>query len=593
MKMLQEFIIWGDVMKRLKLNIQFFAGSGSKSVRVDSSGSNYGTLSVSWSEDSNYNTANNTSKISLGASLYANTGSWSNISTPTLVLYWYDNRSNTDIEIAKQEVKTMSKRGTVSISGDYIATHRDDGSLRGYAKAVWIYDGKSSYVYKSGTATTDEVDCNTIPRKTSCPSISGNVAEVTTIKLSPASNSFTHTITYSFGSLSGTIATKTNLTSINWTMPTSFYAQIGSTGKNKKGTLTVTTYSGSTVVGSTSAEFTANVKESLAKLTITGVSFKDVNSNTTALTGNSNKIVANASTMRIAYKVSSPSGATITSLTVGGVKVENNSTYRDIVKPNANNTIKIVAVDSRGYTTTYESSVAAANWISYKPLTISANAVRPDAISGKATLGGSGNYWTGNFGSVANALTVKYRYKLKTDTNYSNWITLNTTINSSANTYSINSISPTGFDVNKVYDIQFIAIDKINTNGVPYNLILNKALPIAWWNGTTFNVNGTINSTSLESRKKDIKDFNGALEAVINSDIRLFSYKWEEEGQQHIGFIIPDLGGDYKLPEVVINENKDGIELYTMCSLLWKAVQEQQKEIEELKKSSFFNIKGE
>lgn len=100
--------------------------------------------------------------------------------------------------------------------------------------------------------------------------------------------------------------------------------------------------------------------------------------------------------------------------------------------------------------------------------------------------------------------------------------------------------------------------------------------------------------TSLESKKKKIKRYNEkAIEIVKNSDIYEYQYNEENEtGKKHLGFVIGDLGGKYRTPNIVISPKGNGIESYTMISILWKAVQEQQEQIEELKKE-INKMKGE
>ena len=88
---------------------------------------------------------------------------------------------------------------------------------------------------------------------------------------------------------------------------------------------------------------------------------------------------------------------------------------------------------------------------------------------------------------------------------------------------------------------------------------------------------------SLETLKKDIEksDFN-AIQEVMNTDI--YSYRLKEEknnSKKHFGVII---GDNYKCSDKILNEDKDGVELYSMTSVLWKAFQEQQEEIKELRK---------
>lgn len=88
---------------------------------------------------------------------------------------------------------------------------------------------------------------------------------------------------------------------------------------------------------------------------------------------------------------------------------------------------------------------------------------------------------------------------------------------------------------------------------------------------------------SLEELKKNIEKYNiNAIDIIKNSDIYTFNYKYEDEKtKKHIGFVI---GEKYKTPEEVISQKGDSINSYSMVSILWKAVQEQQEEIEKLKK---------
>ena len=90
---------------------------------------------------------------------------------------------------------------------------------------------------------------------------------------------------------------------------------------------------------------------------------------------------------------------------------------------------------------------------------------------------------------------------------------------------------------------------------------------------------------SLESKKKNIEKYNKkALETVKNSTIYTYNFKNESNDyKKHLGFVIGNNGGKYETPEEVISNSKDGIDLYTMTSILWKATQEQQEQIEQLK----------
>jgi len=106
-----------------------------------------------------------------------------------------------------------------------------------------------------------------------------------------------------------------------------------------------------------------------------------------------------------------------------------------------------------------------------------------------------------------------------------------------------------------------------------------------------FYVSGTVhanayNYDSLESLKKNIKKYDkSVLDIIKNAEIYEFNFKTEDDKtSKHIGFIIPDEGGDFYTPNEVIAKDGKGIDAYNMASILWKAVQEQQEQIEQMKK---------
>lgn len=85
----------------------------------------------------------------------------------------------------------------------------------------------------------------------------------------------------------------------------------------------------------------------------------------------------------------------------------------------------------------------------------------------------------------------------------------------------------------------------------------------------------SINNTSLESKKKNIILDNGCLNEILNTDIVNFNWNFEDDtDKKHIGMIIPDLNGKYKYSQKVLNHDEDAVDLYSMASMSWKAIQE-------------------
>lgn len=149
-------------------------------------------------------------------------------------------------------------------SGTLELSHNADGtkSFTVAAFSGWLY-GNGDY-----TAAAKSYTLPTIPRATT-PNIGAvTIGGKATISLPRASTSFTHTLSYTFGSASGTIATKAG-SSYTWTVPESLAAQITSK-LSGTGTLTCKTYKGSTLIGTKSVSFKATVPGSMKPALTTG-----------------------------------------------------------------------------------------------------------------------------------------------------------------------------------------------------------------------------------------------------------------------------------------------------------------------------------
>lgn len=94
-----------------------------------------------------------------------------------------------------------------------------------------------------------------------------------------------------------------------------------------------------------------------------------------------------------------------------------------------------------------------------------------------------------------------------------------------------------------------------------------------------------LTQVSLKSKKKNIKKLKAnALKLVKDADICEYNFKKEKKGsKKHLGLVI---GEGYNCPNEVINEKGEGIEQYSMTSLLWKAVQELTAKVEKLEQEA-------
>lgn len=430
--------------------------------------SNQITLRFGWWQDSQ-SIANNSSVVGWHLQLIASGASISSSASKSWsVTVNGSNYSGTDtVGVSNGATKTLA-------SGSTTIAHNADGTKTfsfsfsqqfdiSYSGVGWIGTKSGS---GSGTLTT-------IPRTSSVSSTSANIGENITISISRASSSFTHTLSYSFCKLSGTIATKTSSTSVSWKLPTTFYAQILNS-KSSWGTITCDTYSGSTKIGSSSCRFNVYVKESTNKPGISAT-VVDVNDTTKALTGDENKLIRYYSKAKFELTASPKNSAIITTRSVfyngttykGGSGNSWIANFSEVVS----GSYRFSVTDSRGFsnTTTINKTL-----IEYIKLTCYMSVTNPTA-SGECTINISGNYFNGSFGSTSNTLSVQYKI------DDGDWI--DTTATLTNNTYEA-SVNVTGMDYTRAYSIYARAIDKLATVETPVKYI--KAKPIFDWGSDDF-----------------------------------------------------------------------------------------------------------
>ena len=91
--------------------------------------------------------------------------------------------------------------------------------------------------------------------------------------------------------------------------------------------------------------------------------------------------------------------------------------------------------------------------------------------------------------------------------------------------------------------------------------------------------NNGVEPFSLAEKKRDIEKYNNkALDEVLNTDIYYYNYKEDAKDiKRRVGAII---GEDYKCSKEIVGTEGKGIDIYSMLSLSYKAIQEQQELIE-------------
>ena len=148
--------------------------------------------------------------------------------------------------------------------------HASDGSKTLTISAVFQIRATISGTYYGTISASANITLDSIPRASSVSAGNMTLGSAGKINISRASSSFTHTLTYSFGNTSGTIATKTTATSVSWTPSLSLANQIPNATSGTC-TITCTTYNGNTNIGSKTCTLSlsvpASVKPTISSLT--------------------------------------------------------------------------------------------------------------------------------------------------------------------------------------------------------------------------------------------------------------------------------------------------------------------------------------
>lgn len=193
--------------------------------------------------------------------------------------------------------------GTVVASGSKVLTHTTTGS-RSFSASV----SAAIYTFAVSSTGSGSWDLKDIPRAStpSCAS-SAKMKGSLTISTNRASSSFTHTLSYKFGTSTGTIATDIGA-SYTWTIPDlAAYCNDETSGTM---TITCVTYNGSTNIGSKTCTLTLNVPDASTHAFTNG--------NSKVVIGSNNAITTTAGSSNFTHTITySFNGATGTIVTKG------------------------------------------------------------------------------------------------------------------------------------------------------------------------------------------------------------------------------------------------------------------------------------
>lgn len=206
---------------------------------------------------------NNRSTIALALQIYDGTGESYNQAANSC---YYVLQGSKVYHPYSYKAKGWYDLGTKTITVD----HDSKGEASVTLSAEW-HSGFTSQWTPSSLTVSGKVTLPTIPRASSLAVPALTLGSSATLDVTKADSSYTHKITYAWGTHSGVVSAETGATSITWTPPLELANDIPNAASGV-GTLTITTYSGDTALGSQSYSFTASVPASAAPVATVALS---------------------------------------------------------------------------------------------------------------------------------------------------------------------------------------------------------------------------------------------------------------------------------------------------------------------------------
>lgn len=461
----------------------------------------YGGKSNGWQLRLDYSSAQNQAK---------------NQSTITLDLWIYDgtgysqNESSNEAYYILQGTKVWhpyyySSTGWYKLGSKTITVdHNSDGSKTVTLSASWDCGFDSAYTPRT-LSVSGSVTLPTIPRAATLSYGSMTMGTAATIKITPPVSGATSTITYKFGSASGTIVTKTSAASVSWTPPTSLAAQIPNSASGT-GTLTVETYSGSTKLGSRA--YTVNISVPSTMTPTLTVAISDPTGRADTYGG----YIQSKSRLKVELTAAGVQGSTIKSyaIKVGDILSATSDTATSGYLPASGSlTVTASATDSRGRTKTVTQTVTVTPYVSP---TISALAVVRCKANG--TEDPTGAYAKATFSGAITALGGKNTASYRVETRETGTETWSTVATAAAGQYSPTDVSVVfAAAANKKYDVRMVAVDAFESLASS-----NRFLPAAY---TSMHIADSMGSVGI-GRLCDKEDtFQVGLAASFDEPVEL------------------------------------------------------------------------
>lgn len=412
---------------------------------------------------SSQNIANNTSVVSWSLVIIKGSGSGR----------WSYNGASWSVNIGGQtssgSISSYDFRNYSSLtlgSGTKTITHNADGT-----KTIANSASFTENVINIGNGyCSGNLTLTTIPRA-STSSFTPNPIEAgqtLTINTNRASTSFTHTLKYSIGAASGTIATGVGA-STTWVVPSTLVNQIPNA---TSGTVTITTetYSGSTLIGTKNSTFTMTVPASVVPTFTATTASENVAAVTTVM--GSGVYVQGVSKLNVAITgAAGAGGSTISSykIEVAGQTINAASGVTGVIASSGTVAVVGTITDSRGRTATKTTNITV---LAYAPPVIDAALTFARRASSGGVLQEEGTYIRVDLKATVSSLinstqrnTLTYRVSTR-ERGTTTWTVRTTTTPAGISYNSFFTLAAVTFAVDKSWEVLIEVIDKFSTSSL-------------------------------------------------------------------------------------------------------------------------------
>lgn len=448
-----------------------------------------------------------------------------------------------------------SNAGTVLASGSYnqTITHNNDGTktINVSAKIEQGEDPQNyNVVWQTTSTASDTLTLTNIPRQSTATVSPSNLplsydSNTLTVFTNRKVNSYTHTLVLTLGTYT---STQTGVESSTiFSIPHSIVSQM--TSKTMNGTITMTTYNGSSQVGTTTTTtFTVSIDPTVDAPVIGDVTLTDINPSTAAVESE-NTFISGAATLQAVIAIShigdsTPARAAVTCGTTTQFITISGSSVTYTKEGVDSNTLTITVTDTRGVSVT---KTVLFTLIPYQPVKIytggalyrSNNSGVPTDAGEHATFDGKVAWYSGTFGSVSNTLTVTYKYREVGTTEYTTGSVATAFPPGTGNQVVEQVVQITTgeeFNLLKEYDVVFIAEDAFSSYETDI-IRLHEGFPVYGWGRNHFDVYGALHTHNRADPTEYLE--YGISETSVRTSVPVFTHGFITAGGTKAVLFIP------------------------------------------------------